>query len=191
LFDHIAKGEVNAAEAIASSIRAEEHRTVRLPDVREAGDIPGFRLSDLPPTYIPGRNGVFYSIAAAFAEEIKADYIIGGHNKQDQTVFDDAREEFFDSLQRTLWIGSKALRERRTAIVLPLKEKSKPEIISQAVSLKVPLALTWSCHREGVTHCWTCDGCLSRTRAFAAAGVRDPLTTPQEKRKQWSTRGKS
>jgi 7-cyano-7-deazaguanine synthase len=191
LFDHIARGEVNAAEAIARSTQVEEHRKVRLPDIREAGDIPGFRLSGLPPTYIPGRNGVFYSVAAAFAEEIKADYIIGGHNKQDQTMFDDAREEFFESLQRTLWIGSKALRERKTAIVLPLKEMSKPEIISQAVSLKVPLDLTWSCHREGVTHCWTCDGCLSRTQAFVAARVSDPLAIQQKKGKQRSIQGKS
>lgn len=152
-----------------------EHRLVRLPDLREAGDIPGFNRGLLPSTYIPLRNSIFYSFAASYAEEVSASSIVGGHNKDDEKVFEDVSSTFFDSLQKSLWTGSVALRRNRTSILRPLKELSKADVVRLASSKKVPLELTWSCHRNGDEHCWKCEGCHSRMRAFERAGVKDPL----------------
>ena len=155
-----------------------EHRFVRLPDLREAGDIAGSReLSRhaVPPTYVPMKNAIFYSLAAAYAEEKGAGCIIGGHNRDDRPLFEDTSEEFFGSLQKTLNAGSPRLRKSGLKILRPLKDLGKAEVVRMAAGLGVPLELTWSCHRAGSEHCWRCDGCRRRVEAFAAAGVEDPL----------------
>jgi 7-cyano-7-deazaguanine synthase len=155
-----------------------EHRFARVPDLREAGDITGSKelsRKAVPPTYIPLKNAVYYSLAAAYAEEKGADCIIGGHNADDRRLFDDTSEEFFASLQKTISASSPRLRRRGLKILRPLKDKSKAEVVALAAGIGVPLELTWSCHRAGAEHCWRCDGCRSRIEAFETAGVRDPL----------------
>jgi len=148
---------------------------VRLPDFREASDIRSVNLAGKPDVYIPGRNGVFYSLAASFAEEVGADLIVGGHNRDDARVFADATPSFFLQLQQALWAGSPALKKRRTKILLPLSRMSKATVVKLASSLNVPLDLTWSCHGKGRDHCWNCEGCRARTAAFTKAGTIDPL----------------
>lgn len=152
-----------------------EHRLFRLPDLREAGDIPGGGFGSLPPTYIPARNSIFYSVAGSYAEEKRVPLIVGGHNRDDAKVFRDVREDFFDSLERTMWSGSNILKEQRTRFRRPLKSKTKVEVLKLAASLEVPFELTWSCHRDGTEHCWECAGCLSRLESFKETGISDPL----------------
>jgi len=178
-YSGIAGSELSAARAIASRAGVIEHRKVRLPDLKEAADIPGFSPQGLPPTYIPLRNGIFYALAASYAEETGAASIVGGHNRDDAQVFADVSPEFFSSLQKAFWSGSRILRRERLRIVRPLKTLRKPQVIRLAASLGVPLELTWSCHRDGEKHCWRCDGCNSRLRCFKEAGVRDPLASPR------------
>jgi len=176
----IARKELEAARAIAQAAGIGEHRFVRLPDLKEAGDIRRATFADLPPTYIPMRNGIFYSLAASYAEEVGAGFIVGGHNKDDVSTFADAAPAFFDELERAFLLGSPSLRKRRTRILLPLSAKTKAQVVSLASSLEVPLGLTWSCHREGRNHCWECDGCRARMAAFKKADIVDPLRVPSE-----------
>ena len=171
----IARSELAAARVIASKAGVLEHRMVRLPDLKEVADIPGFRPSGLPPTYIPLRNSIFYALAASYAEEVEASYIVGGHNRDDTKVFADVSPEFFDSLQRAFRSGSRILRRNRLEIVRPLKQLKKPAVIRLGASMGVPFELTWSCHRDAEKHCWKCDGCLTRERCFKEAGIVDPL----------------
>jgi 7-cyano-7-deazaguanine synthase len=129
----------------------------------------------MPRTYIPMRNAIFYSHAAAFAEEVRAGVIVGGHNRDDESVFEDVRAPFFRALQGAFRSGSKVLRGRRLTIWRPLRLKTKPQVVRHAASLGVPFQLTWSCHSGGRVHCGTCPGCVSRRKAFLSAGVPDPL----------------
>ena len=174
-FKGIAESELRSAKSIANLAGVLEHRILRLPDLREAGDIPGFRLAGRPRSYIPLRNSVFYSLAASVAEETGADTIVGGHNKDDQEVFEDVSSQFFTPLQAALRAASPVLRRDRLRIVRPLRDLPKPEVIKLGTSLQVPLELTWSCHRDVKEHCWRCDGCRSRRRAFMEAGIPDPI----------------
>lgn len=175
----IARSELVAARAVGDSANLLEHRFFRLPDLREAGDIPAANFGALPPTYIPMRNGVFYSVAASFAEEVGADLIVSGHNRDDMRTFPDARPEFFDLLQRSFWAGSRKLKSKRTRILRPLGTKTKVKVIRLAASIGVPFEKTWSCHLDGETHCWRCEGCLARMTCFERAGVTDPLKDSQ------------
>ena len=174
-YQGIARRELEAARAVAHAAGIDEHRFVRLPDLKEAGDIEGAAFAGAPPTYIPMRNGIFYSLAASYAEEIGAHLIAGGHNKDDTKTYADATPAFFDELERAFKVGSPILKKRRTRIVLPLSMKTKVQVVRLASSLNVPLGLTWSCHREGESHCWKCDGCRARMGAFEKADIVDPL----------------
>lgn len=175
VYHGIAKQELESARAIGARAGVLEHRLFRLPDLREAGDMPGWSFGDLPPTYIPMRNSIFYSVAGSYAEEKGVQLIVGGHNRDDANVFSDVSEEFFTALQRTLQSGSSILTRQRTRIRRPLRRKTKVQVVKLAASLRVPFELTWSCHRAGTEHCWECTGCLSRLESFRRAGIRDPL----------------
>ncbi len=176
LFHKISEGETSSARKIAAKAGVSEHRMVEIPSLKEIGDM-GRRSSfgDLPPTYIPLRNMVFYSLAASFAEEVGANYIIGGHNRDDLRIFEDTKSDFFANLQATIWSSSERLRRNRTTVLRPLQHKTKPEVIKFAAELGVPLELTWSCHRGGSVQCLECEGCIRRKEAFRKAGVDDPL----------------
>lgn len=175
-----ADAELRAAKLLGRRVGVLEHRFVHVPEMREAGDITGSRelsRKGVPHTYIPMKNAIYYSLAAAYAEEKGSDLIIGGQNADDRRLFEDTSEEFFASLQRAVLASSLRLRRRGLKIVRPLKDKSKAEVVALAAGMGVPLELTWSCHRSGEEHCWRCGGCRGRTEAFQAAGVDDPLAS--------------
>ena len=179
-FAGIASSELKAAREVAGAVGVREHRLVRLPDLKEAQDIRGGRFEGLPPTYIPMRNGIFYFFAASYAEEVRAAVVAGGHNKDDTRVFRDVSPAFFSALQKALLSGSKILEAEGTRIVRPLEHMTKVQVVRKAAEIGVPLGLTWSCHRDGPTHCWECTGCLARIASFSEAGVSDPLEPPMK-----------
>ncbi len=147
-----------------------------VPQLRELSDMKTREgLTGLPPTYIPMKNAIYYSLAAAYAEEAGASCIVGGHNRDDLLLFDDVSDDFFAQLQKVLRTGSRRLAGRRLRIWRPLRGMSKPEVVTLAHRLGVPFEYTWSCHREGDRHCWDCEGCRVREESFALAGVVDPL----------------
>ena len=173
----MAEGELAGAREIGRRASVLEHRFFPIPELREVGDMAERRgLAGLPSAYIPMKNAIYYSVAAAFAEEVGASRIMGGHNRDDTRVYDDTSDLFFRDLQRTLRGGSERLRSRRLTIWRPLRGLDKASVVSLGSRLRVPFELTWSCHREGVEHCWRCLGCLQRKKAFRAAGVKDPLS---------------
>ncbi len=173
-----AEGELEAARQLGRSGGVVEHRFVTIPELREAGDISGsgpLSGGAVPPTYIPMKNAIYYSIAASFAEERDSKYIIGGHIRDDARVFEDTSDRFFENLQDTLLAASVRLRKNRTRILRPLRRLSKGQVVRLSAKLGVPLELTWSCHSDGKEHCRTCAGCLQRAEAFKAVGMNDPL----------------
>jgi 7-cyano-7-deazaguanine synthase len=65
--------------------------------------------------------------------------------------------------------------ETQIEIVTPVITLKKSEIVRRAVELGAPLHLTWSCYQSEDAACGACDSCLLRLRAFAEAGVADPI----------------
>ncbi len=132
----------------------------------------------IPATYVPGRNIIFLSFAASYAEAIGAEKIFIGANAIDYSGYPDCRPEFISSYQAMLARGLKTSVEgKRIKVVAPLIRLSKARIVQLAVKLKVPLHLTWSCYNGGSKPCGVCDSCRLRAQGFAQANIQDSTLT--------------
>jgi len=128
----------------------------------------------IPVTYVPGRNIIFLSFAASFAETIGAKTIFIGANAVDYSGYPDCRPKFIRSFQAMLVQGLKTSVEgKRISVVTPLIHLSKAKIVKLAVKLKVPLHLTWSCYNGKSKPCGVCDSCRLRAQGFAQAKIQD------------------
>ncbi len=128
----------------------------------------------IPVTYVPGRNIIFLSFAASYAEAIGAKIIFIGANAVDYSGYPDCRPEFIRSYQAMLGRGLKtSLEGKSIKVVTPLIHLSKARIVKLAVKLKVPLHLTWSCYNGGSKPCGVCDRCRLRAQGFAQAKIQD------------------
>ena len=127
----------------------------------------------MPVTYVPFRNGIFLSIAAAIAEKEGAEVIGIGVVEEDSSGYPDCREAYIAAMQQAINLGTKD--ETRIAIAMPLVHLKKEQIVAEAVTYGVPLELTWSCYQNEEKACGVCDSCRLRLKGFALAGVRDPI----------------
>ncbi len=128
---------------------------------------------DLPSTYVPFRNGVFLSIAAALAEKERCDAIFIGVVQEDSSGYPDCGAEFIGAFERALDLGTS--RDFHPRIKTPLVHLSKAQIVSLALEIGVPLELTWSCYEREDAACGLCDSCLLRLKGFAGAGAKDKI----------------
>jgi 7-cyano-7-deazaguanine synthase len=129
--------------------------------------------SSIPVTYVPFRNAHFLSVAVSWAEAIGAGAIYIGAVAEDSSGYPDCRPEYYRAFQDVIREGTRP--ETQIEIVTPVIQLKKSEIIRQGVDLGAPLHLTWSCYQSEDRACGACDSCLLRLRAFAEAGVADPL----------------
>jgi 7-cyano-7-deazaguanine synthase len=128
---------------------------------------------EIPTSYVPFRNAHLLSIATSWAEVIGAQRIYIGAVAEDSSGYPDCRPEFYEAFQQVIDRGTRP--ETRIEIVTPVIFMLKSEIVQRGLELGAPLALTWSCYSGDELACGRCDSCALRLRAFAAAGVRDPI----------------
>ena len=145
----------------------------------------------VPITYVPLRNTIFLSLAAASLESrvlhaielegvdaasISASVYMAP-NALDYSGYPDCRPEFYEAMKNVLALGSKLWTEYGVPIKVetPIIELTKAEIVALGMRLGAPLEYTWSCYEGGRTPCGTCDSCILRAKGFTEAGVLDPL----------------
>ena len=135
------------------------------------------RAHDIPATYVPARNLIFLSLAAAHAEVVGARVIYFGANILDYSGYPDCRPEFIRAFEAAVETGTKAgVEGRHITVRAPLLTMTKTEIILLGVQLDVPFHLTHSCYDPvGTQACGCCDSCLIRKDGFAKAGIEDPI----------------
>ena len=129
---------------------------------------------NIPVTYVPFRNAHFLSVAVSWAEAIGAQAVYIGAVAEDSSGYPDCRPEYYRAFQELVRIGTRP--ETQIEIVTPVITLRKCEIIRRGVELGSPLHLTWSCYQSEDAACGACDSCLLRLRAFAEAGVADPIS---------------
>lgn len=79
--------------------------------------------SGLPTTFVPGRNLVFFSIAAAHAYRRGIDLLVGGMCETDYSGYPDCRRDTIDAMQQALALGL----DRPIRIETPLMHLSKAQ----------------------------------------------------------------
>jgi 7-cyano-7-deazaguanine synthase len=136
-------------------------------------EAPGPDGSKIPVTYVPFRNAHFLSVGVSWAEAIGAPAIYIGAVAEDSSGYPDCRPEYYRVFQELIRVGTKP--ETEIAIITPVIGMKKSEIIRRGIELGAPLQLTWSCYQGEELACGKCDSCLLRLRAFAEAGVPDPI----------------
>jgi 7-cyano-7-deazaguanine synthase len=129
--------------------------------------------NSIPVTYVPFRNAHFLSAAVSWGEAIGAGAIYIGAVAEDSSGYPDCRPEYYRVFQELIRVGTRP--ETHIEIVTPVIALKKSEIIRKGIELRAPLHLTWSCYQNEEAACGACDSCLLRLRAFAEAGVPDPI----------------
>ncbi len=137
-------------------------------------DVPTGGIEEgIPVTYVPFRNGIFLSIAAAVAEKEGAEALFIGVVEEDSSGYPDCRESFIEAMEKAINLGTKD--ETRITIETPLVHLKKEDIVKTAVEVGVPLELTWSCYQNEEEACGVCDSCRLRLKGFEKAGLKDPI----------------
>ncbi|MDR6225971.1 7-cyano-7-deazaguanine synthase QueC [Desmospora profundinema] len=163
-----------------------EHQVV---DIGFFGQIGGSALTDtaipvpdsgqeegIPSTYVPARNLIFLSLAAAYAETRGAEVIYIGVSAVDFSGYPDCRPAFIESMEETINRATRAGHTgTRLRIEAPLVHLSKADTIREGLRLQVPYHLTTSCYRGEELACGRCDSCRLRLKGFADAGAEDPI----------------
>ncbi len=136
--------------------------------------VPTTGIEDgVPVTYVPFRNGIFLSMAAAIAEKEGAQVISIGVVEEDSSGYPDCRESYIKSMEKSINLGTKD--ETKIEIKMPLVHLKKSQIVKKALELDVPLGLTWSCYKNEDKACGVCDSCRLRLNGFKLAGIKDPI----------------
>lgn len=144
-------------------------------DSNESKDIHD-ENTDIPVTYVPGRNLLFLSIATSYAEAIGAEAIYIGVNALDYSGYPDCRPEFIAKVNEVITLATKVgVQGGSIQVYTPLIDMTKAEIIREGLRLDVPYKLTTSCYNGGEKACGECDSCVLRLRGFAEAGSVDPI----------------
>lgn len=177
--------ELDCAKKLAEAAGVVKHHLISF-DLREWGGsaltsdviaVPDAGGDGIPVTYVPARNTIFLSFAAALAETIGAKDIFIGVNSLDYSGYPDCRPAFVKSFELTATLGTKAVDEGWTfRINAPLQYLKKTEIIQRGLELGVDYSMTHSCYNPNPdgSPCLKCDSCSLRQKAFSELGMTDP-----------------
>lgn len=127
----------------------------------------------LPNTFVPGRNVIFLTFAAALAWRQRIGHLVTGVAQTDYSGYPDCREDTIALLEKTLRLAMESSIEIHT----PLMHLTKKETVELSVSVGAidAMAQTHTCYRGERPPCGVCPACVLRARGFDEAGVIDPL----------------
>lgn len=127
-------------------------------------------------SYVPFRNGLLISIAAAVAsslyEEEETLIFLGAHaDDAAGEAYADCSKEFTRAIGSAIKIGT----YEKCYLITPFVTNTKSEVVKKGLMMNVPYELTWSCYEGGNKPCGECGTCIDRQKAFEENGVKDPL----------------
>ncbi len=141
-----------------------------------AGAAEVLRQSNLPPTFVPGRNLVFLTVAAAHAFRRGIDVLVGGMCETDYSGYPDCRRETIDAQERALALGL----DRPLSIETPLMHLSKAQTWGLAHELggealvRTIVEHSHTCYEGDRSHhhawgygCGACPACVLRAKGWA------------------------
>lgn len=164
-------------------------RTIKV-DLRQVGgsaltdkklSVPQFKKPEdikkgLPATYVPFRNGIFISMAAALGESLGIFDLVCGFNIIDSPNYPDTTAAFVRAMNRAINEGTGAkLGQKKFRIIAPFINMKKSEIIRLGLKMGADYSYSITCYAGREVPCLRCSACLLRARAWKEAGQEDHL----------------
>jgi 7-cyano-7-deazaguanine synthase len=152
--------------------------SIAVPSAEKTGteDTADRHGDDVPVTYVPFRNAHFLAAAVSWAEVLGASAVFIGAVEQDSSGYPDCRPAYYEAFQNLIQTGTK---DGAIRIHTPLIALRKQQIVRLGVELGAPLHISWSCYSGESEACGVCESCMLRLRAFAEAGLEDPIPYAQ------------
>ena len=140
------------------------------------------RTDGLPNTFVPGRNLLFFTLAAALASRRELRRLVGGMCETDYSGYPDCRDDTLKSLQVTLNLGMGS----RSVIHTPLMwlDKAATWSLAQTLGGNALVELirtgTHTCYRGDHSHlhdwgygCGDCPACELRSNGYQQFSSKD------------------
>lgn len=145
-------------------------------EIKGTGGRPDIEMPEgLPTSYVPARNILLLSVAAAVAVKEGADAVVTGVCQTDYSGYPDCRKVFIDAMQNALDTGLPS--SARVRLYAPLMHLTKAETVRMAKGIPgcwAALAHTVTCYNGERPGCGECPSCKLRAKGFAEAGESDP-----------------
>lgn len=175
------KIELDCAEAIARHLNLKNKRISidLIPELTDnaltnrAIEVKAGENGTLPSTFVEGRNMIFLTTAAIYAKQKGIKDLVTGVCQTDYSGYPDCREEFIESIEKTLQLAM----EYPFKIHTPLMHLTKAETVKMMQDLGRLDLLKYShtCYEGNRPACGKCPACLLRLKGFEEAGVEDPI----------------
>ncbi len=130
--------------------------------------------TNLPSSFVPNRNAIFFTLAHAFAQKQGIEHIIIGVNQTDYSGYPDCREPFVKALELALNLGSEA----NITFHYPLMHLTKAETFKMSEEegvLDLVINESHTCYNGEHTHkhswgygCGECPACVLRKQGWEA-----------------------
>jgi len=186
LYGQKANQEIKKAKAFAKILRLKEHKIVNINFMKELygnTNVLTDSKKKIPSKFnysivVPIRNGIFLSIATAWAFSINASLVAYGAHTGDKN-YPDCRPAFSKKLESSFNQGEidgiKSKIRKKIEIWSPYKAKlSKKQLLKKGYSvLGDSIFNSWSCYKNGKVQCGKCESCNNRKAAFLEAGIED------------------
>lgn len=173
------KIEIESAQNIAkfANVKHKSFNLSILADITESAltqekDI--FEQHDMPNTFVPGRNILFFTLAASYGYSKNINNYVGGMCETDFSGYPDCRRATLDCLENTL---TKAL-DKPVIVHTPLMYQTKAESLNMAQTFDDcmdALALSHTCYLGKRPACGTCPACQLRLKGFKEANLIDSI----------------
>ena len=181
-----ASKEINAAKFVAKTLKLKQHKIIDIEFMKtlygESNVLTNTKKS-LPERFdysivVPIRNGVFLSIATAWAFTLNASLVAYGAHTND-TKYPDCRPAFSKKIESAFNQGEiDGIRlglRNKVSIWTPFSEG-----LSKSTLIKIgyrdvgdDIFKTWSCYSNTKLHCGKCESCRNRKIAFSKARISD------------------
>lgn len=171
------RAEIDVARRLAKELGVTAHSVL---DVKVLNDLTVSSLtrdnipvpsanssgSDLPNTFVPGRNILFLTLASVYAYQIRAQTVITGVCETDFSGYPDCRDDFVKTLNEAINLGM----EYELQLETPLMWLTKAEVWALANyhgQLDFVREHTLSCY-NGIkaSGCEECDACSLRSKGL-------------------------
>ena len=186
LYGQKANREIKKAKSFAKILGLKDHKIVDINFMKELyGDTNALTSSKkkIPSKFnysivVPIRNGIFLSVAAAWAFSLNASLVVYGAHSGDKN-YPDCRPAFSKKIESAFNHGEidgiKSGTRKRIEIWTPYKAGlSKSELLKKGYDvLGNSIFNTWSCYQDGKMQCGKCESCNNRKTAFVKAGIED------------------